>query len=141
MRIVLIVILLQLVFLAYDALNGDGRFSGSIAVVAGMLAGYFVILPALIYYRAKRNFHNAQHKLSEVHYTFTESNYTVKNKLVDATMAWDAVYKIHETRKWFLIYPNEVSAHFLAKAQMTPEQLRDIKALFQQLPLMRKKFL
>jgi len=81
------------------------------------------IIPASVYFQAKRAF-SANSRLTElIIYTFTPDKIYIDGESFKSEMTWDKLYKIQELNNWVLIYTSKTAAHIIIKDSFSESQL------------------
>lgn len=103
--------------------------------------GIIIIIWIFIYFRTissmKKNI-LANKKNEEFQtITFTEKSYLQEGKTFKIENFWNEVFKIKETKSWFLIYQKRNVAFPIIKADLKENQYNELKALFNSLNIKR----
>lgn len=82
----------------------------------------FVIMPLGIKAQAKKLFNSSNGQFRNNHYTFEEEKIIIKHASGEASFTWDAIFKLGQNKKQFLLYINNSIAHVLPKRSFQNQQ-------------------
>ncbi len=91
--------------------------------------GMTVLVPGFTIWKTKRIYDSNIRFKEEMVYTFDETWIQVKGESFESKLTWEKMYKIKETKSWFLIYQNKIAANVIPKKGMNAQQLKQLRSL------------
>lgn len=76
---------------------------------------FLLFLPISVYRTASANYKSTQSLHEPITYAFGQESFTVMGESFNTTMQWKALYKVRETKEWFLLYTNRQIAMLVPK--------------------------
>ncbi|MDB5127649.1 MAG: hypothetical protein JWQ85_1881 [Mucilaginibacter sp.] len=94
-----------------------------------LMFGSFVIfvLPISIYFSAKKNFTSNKRLQGEIEYEFTDDKMMVRGNSFSSELGLNETFKIEELKQWFLIYQSKQTANFISKANLSEQELIELR--------------
>lgn len=123
---------LMIVLLSFLYIRGELHLDGSeIDYKAFPIFLIIIILtPLSVYFLSKRNYNSARGLKDPIVYTFTESGVYAKGENFESALAWSLYYKIVETKRYFILYQNNMVLNLVPKAAFkSQEQIRELRSL------------
>ena len=116
-----------------------GTENGSILfapLILGLTFG--ILLPSAIYLGARSSFRSDERISEAITYTFSDAAIGIQGKSVEATLAWEDVYKVEETKRWYLIYKNPLDAFVLLRSDFDEAKTVQFQQMVRALPASRQ---
>ncbi|RYU91944.1 YcxB family protein [Mucilaginibacter terrigena] len=89
-----------------------------------------IFLPISIYFSAKKNFSSNKRLQEEIEFEFAGDKMTVKGSSFSSELGLNEVFKIEEIKQWFLIYQSKQTANFISKANLSEQQINELRGIF-----------
>ncbi|AWI26595.1 YcxB family protein [Flavobacterium pallidum] len=125
---------LSFVLIVMGILQLTGRFYfGLDAMFTGLFAFYILFIPAMLYFKAARNFASNKRIQQPVEYEFTKEKMISKGAGFISESALDGLYRVEETRDWFLVYQSKLVANLIPKKDMMPDEITGLRNIFKNL--------
>lgn len=83
---------------------------------------FLLYLPIAVHRGAKKMYDSAKTIQGPVTYTFTAENIVTNGETCNSTMQWQALHKVKETERWFLLYCNTQAVMIIPKHAFASEQ-------------------
>ena len=107
-------------------------FTSSIADIGVQFILVFILVfgvPVFTYISAKTNY-KANKRISEtITYDFNEDTIITDGESFNATLTWDKIYSVTETKNWILIWQNKQVANVIPKRDFLQDDLKTFKDL------------
>ncbi|AWA30476.1 hypothetical protein HYN48_10470 [Flavobacterium magnum] len=104
-----------------------------------LFAFYLIFIPVMLYIKSTRNFASNKRIQQPVIYEFTADKMFSKGERFNSELAMDSLYRIEETRDWFLVYQSKQVANLIPKREMTDADLSDLRRIFRTVPGLKLK--
>lgn len=104
--------------------------NGGLADVSSTLLPLLIVmalLPLFLYLSARSVYKSSYAIQSTVHYEFSDSEIRATAEKFTYTQSWDLVYKVEESKSWFMIFTNRINAIYLKKESF--EDIADLEVL------------
>lgn len=92
---------------------------------------WFVVVLVFIivrtYFRLKNTFYSNKKIQEEITYIFTEEKVQTKGNTFDGDFTWNTVYKVKETKDWFLIYQSKLTMNMVPKKYFSGNQIAELR--------------
>jgi 1,4-dihydroxy-2-naphthoate octaprenyltransferase len=123
--------------------TGNYRYSVTGISLGELFAGIFFLAfyPVQIYYTTKKSFHNKARFTEQIQFEFSQTEMKISGESFKSEMTLGKLQKIRELKDWILIYPNAVSAYFIPKENIMPDQLNCLRVWFSGLKSVKVKML
>ncbi|MEM6803294.1 MAG: YcxB family protein [Bacteroidota bacterium] len=122
----LILFLYTFIFILAVALFLSGGISEASATLLPLLA-VMALLPIFIYLSARSIYKSSYAIQSTVHYEFSDTEIRASAEKFSFNQSWDLVYRVEESKSWFMIFTNRVNAIYLKKESF--EDVADLEVL------------
>jgi hypothetical protein len=83
---------------------------------------FLLYLPISIYRSSRSSYESSKTVHEHLFYTFSPQGVEVRGETVNFSIQWRSLFKIRETRSWFLLYTNKQSAMLIPKSSFTSEE-------------------
>ncbi len=93
-----------------------------------------ILMPLFIYRNARKNYHKKSRIIEEMHYFLNEDWIEIKGETFQSKLNWEKIYKVKETKSWFLIYTSKVVSYVIIKNDLNKEQLLVFRTIIQKIP-------
>ena len=91
--------------------------------------GIFILLgPSLVVFVSVKRFASNPSYCDDISYTFGEDGIIMNAKTFDATLKWEHIIKIKQTKKFLLLFAAAKMAYFIKTDRLTNEQIEFIKS-------------
>lgn len=114
---------LGITFLIYSILNEASGWGG---LVIGMV---FLLIPFVGFLGLRRTFLSNKNLREKIDYEINVDNIIVKGETFNSTQAWKNLYKVKETKDWFLLYTSRKSMLILSKEHMSSSNVNNEETL------------
>lgn len=88
-----------------------------------------VVLPAITYFSAKKNYKANQRIGETIEYQFGENDLIIKGESFNAQLTLEKIYKVTQTSNWVLIWQNKQSANPIPKRDIGEGQVEALKII------------
>jgi hypothetical protein len=112
------IILLSLVSIGSDNFQYQGL------LVGGVMAG---LLPLFVHFNANKQYSSNNRLKEEMVYEIEKEKVKIKGSTFSTEWNWDAIFKLEETKKWFLIWQDAQQVNVLPKKAFTQDQLYELR--------------
>lgn len=102
-------------FIAYYFISGSGDWFVWFTTI------FLLYLPISIYRSAQSSYNSSKTVHEHLFYTFNPQGVAVAGETVNFSIQWRSLYKIRETKSWFLLYTNKQNAMLIPKSAFTSE--------------------
>ena len=118
---------ISIILVAYLEFSGRFYYMGLPWLDLGL--GLFLILtPTLTVVMAVKRFASSPDLCNNISYTFGEDNIITRARTCDATLTWEHIIKVKETKQLLLLFSAKKAAYFIKKDQLTSAQIAFIKS-------------
>jgi hypothetical protein len=93
-----------------------------------------VVQPLVIFWTIKRNYDSSNHLGEPLEINLTQNEIKVRGESFYLEIAWNKIFKIEETKRWFLIYQNNLSAILVSKKNLSTEEMNTFKNILRAIP-------
>ena len=83
--------------------------------------GLLIALPLVVFYSARSIFKSSYAIREPVTYEFSDDWISAKAEKYDFRQSWDLIYKVEETKHWFLLFTNRLNGIYLKKESFEDE--------------------
>lgn len=94
---------------------------------------WFVAIIALMivfkYFRLKKSFYSSPKVQEVILYTFNDENFQMNGETFEMDFSWKTVYRVRETRGWFLIYKNKRVMHMIPKENFSADDIAGLRTI------------
>lgn len=103
-----------------------------------LLVGIGLLIYGYLLWTLKRSLlHNPKNQ--ELHQLrLSEKEIEQKGSSFQVTRSWRSIYRVKETKRWFLIYTQHNSALPIFKSQLQPNQIEAIRTLLKTVPVKKQ---
>ena len=127
-RIILFSLLIILLFVLnfYNAENDRREILRSAALWFPVIIIFIMIRS---YFRLKNAFYLNAKIQEEIIYIFSDEKVQTKGETFEEDFTWATVYRIKETKDWFLIYQSKFTMNMVMKKNFTKDQIAEIRQI------------
>ncbi|UFH31494.1 YcxB family protein [Chryseobacterium sp. C-71] len=86
---------------------------------------FFIIVRS--YFRLKNAFYSNKKIQEEIIYTFTDEKVQTKGETFEGDFTWNTVFKVKETKNWFLIYQSKLTMNMVPKKDFSDRQISELR--------------
>ena len=122
----LILLLYTLIFIVTIFLFFSGGISDATITLLPLLI-VMALLPLFLYLSARSIYRSSYAIQSTVFYEFSDTEIRARAEKFTYTQSWDLVYKVEESKSWFMIFTNRINAIYLKKENF--EDIADLEVL------------
>lgn len=118
-----VILIIYSLFILFAAFMAYVEFQGSdpdLSFIFPFL-GILILLPLVVFYSARSVFKTSHAIREPVTYEFSDEWVSAKAEKYDFRQSWDLIYKVEETKNWFLIFTNRINAIYLKKESFEDE--------------------
>lgn len=94
-------------------------------------AAVFVFIIIRSYFRLKNAFYSNKKIQEEIVYTFTDEKVQTKGETFDGDFTWNTVYRVKETKDWFLIYQSKTTMNMVPKKYFSPSEIIELRNIIE----------
>ena len=94
-------------------------------------AAVFVFIIIRSYFRLKNAFYSNKKIQEEIVYTFTDEKVQTKGETFDGDFIWNTVYRVKETKDWFLIYQSKTTMNMVPKKYFSPSEIIELRNIIE----------
>lgn len=124
------IIIFSLIILLFFSLNFYNAEHDSQEIIKSVAIWFPIIIVFIIgrsYFRLKNTFNSNKKIQEEIIYTFTDEKIQTKGETFEGDFTWDTVYKIKETKEWFLIYQSKLTMNMVPKMYFSNDQISELR--------------
>nr|WP_314498165.1 YcxB family protein [uncultured Chryseobacterium sp.] len=127
-RIILFSLLIILLFVMnfYNAENDRREILRSATLWFPVIIVFIIIRS---YFRLKNAFYSNAKIQEEIIYIFSDEKVQTKGETFEEDFTWATVYKIKETKDWFLIYQSKFTMNMVMKKNFTINQNAELRQI------------
>jgi hypothetical protein len=128
-------------FGALMQLSGLGNIPSGNKAVIQLLGSIFLIIAPFVSLRfqSKTNFSTNKRIQETITFEFSEENIKIVGESFTSALTWEKVYKVVETKEWFLIYESSQTLHLVGKRFFSTKDLGNFQELLKQIPNLKLK--
>jgi hypothetical protein len=93
------------------------------------LALIVVVQPSIIYLTIRQVYYSSNHLQEKLAIALTQEEIRITGESFYLKITWDKIFKIQETKHWYLIYQNNLSAVILHKKDFHGKQENDFRKI------------
>lgn len=121
-----LIILLFFVLNFYNAENDAKEIFKSASL---WFAAIIVFVIVRSYFRLRNTFYSNKKIQEEIIYTFTDEKVQTKGETFDGDFTWNTVFKVRETKDWFLIYQSKLTMNMVPKKFFSTSQIFELRKI------------
>jgi len=92
-------------------------------------AAIIVFIIVRSYFRLKNAFYSNKKIQEIITYTFTDERVHTKGETFDGDFTWNTVFKVKETKDWFLIYQSKTTMNMIPKKNFNSNQISEFRKI------------
>ena len=93
-----------------------------------------IVQPIVISHTIMRNYQSSNHLQERLIVEFTNDVIRLKGDSFFTELLWNKLYKVQETKNWYLLYQNNLSAILLCKDAFKEAGIDDFRVFLKQIP-------
>ena len=91
-----------------------------------------VVVPAAMYFTAKKNYSSNKRISENIEYIFTPQHLRIIGESFNSELTWDKIYKVTKTKNWILIWQTNQIANAIPRRDLWDGELHTLEGLLQE---------
>lgn len=126
---IIIFSLILLLFCCLNLYNAENKIHESFKSASVWLAVIIIFMVVRMYLRLKNAFYTNKKIQEQITYIFTNEKVEAKGETFETDFSWKTVYRVRETRGWFLIYKTKLVMHMIPKENFTADDIAALRTI------------
>lgn len=90
---------------------------------------FLTVFSGSIYLGAKRTFKTDARVREMIRYVFEDAKLIIRGESFESVLSWDRVYKVTRSKRWLLIWQNNMLANAIAMANLDEQKLSYLRGV------------